>query len=311
MNLQAQRDAFCISYGVANPQLPLCAIAHWDAMLKGTTVQHRGLHEELAYVAPGFFYLPVSERPAPQHFDKLLQEAQTADWLLIPSLEKSPHSVHQQYEKEIIPVPFMQVAYLRVKGTLDNCLRASMGNKQYKEMVRLTRKAEDLCHTELYCLGELPEESKVLEAFSVLQSFNVDKYQHVKNLYSLEAIQSLARSTEGSKYYIKINYDKATNMPIYGSLSYADQQRGVFSQLVQGQDRSQVPEGLNLYISDYYQLYKVADGLGFQISCLGRGAIDIKRRMGANLVVDLENWVIPVRTTNRYQMHEFSSTRNS
>jgi hypothetical protein len=100
-------------------------------------------------------------------------------------------------------------------------------------------------------------------------------------------------------------------MPIYGSLSYADQQRGVFSQLVQGQDRSQVPEGLNLYISDYYQLYKVADGLGFQISCLGRGAIDIKRRMGANLVVDLENWVIPVRTTNKYQMHEFSSTRNS
>jgi hypothetical protein len=139
----------------------------------------------------------------------------------------------------------------------------------------------------------------------------VDKYQHVKNLYSLEAMQALARSTEGSKYYIKMNYDKTTHAPVYGSLSYADEQRGVFSQLVQGQDRSQVPAGLNLYVSDYYQLYKVAESLGFKNNCLGRGAIDIKIRMGANRVVDLESWLIPIRTNNPHQMHEFSSTRDS
>lgn len=311
MELHAQRDAFCISYGVSRPQLPLCGIAHWEATLKGTVVQHSALHEEQAYVAPGFFYLPVSERPDPHYLNTLAQEAQTADWLLVPSMEKSTDSIRQQYELEIIPVPFMQVAYLQVEGTLDECLLTSMGRKHYKEMMRLTRRAEDLCHTQVYRLGELSENSEVLVAFSLLQSFNVDKYQHVKNLYSLEAMQALARSTEGSKYYIKMNYDKTTHAPVYGSLSYADEQRGVFSQLVQGQDRSQVPAGLNLYVSDYYQLYKVAESLGFKNNCLGRGAIDIKIRMGANRVVDLESWLIPIRTNNPHQMHEFSSTRDS
>lgn len=311
MELHAQRDAFCISYGVSSPQLPLSGIAHWEATLKGTVVQHSALHEEQAYVAPGFFYLPVTERPDPQYLDKLAQEAHAADWLLVPSLEKTTSSLRQEYEKEIIPVPFMQVAYLQVEGKLDDCLLTSMGRKQYKEMVRLTRRAEDLCYTQVYRLGDLSENSEVLEAFSTLQSFNVDKYQHVRNLYPLEVMQALARSTEGSKYYIKINYEKSTNIPIYGSLSYADEKQGVFSQLVQGQDRSQVPAGLNLYVSDYYQLYKVSDELGFQLNCLGRGAIDIKKRMGSNLVVDLENWLIPIRSTNKDQMHELSSTRES
>lgn len=311
MELHAQRDAFCISYGVSSPQLPLRGLAHWEATLKGSVVQHSALHEEQAYVAPGFFYLPVTERPDPQYLDKLAQEAQSADWLLVPSLEKTTSSLRQQYQKEIIPVSFMQVAYLRVKGTLDDCLLTSMGRKQYKEMVRLTRRAEDFCHTQVYRLGELSENSEVLKAFSTLQSFNVDKYQHVKNLYSLEVMQALARSTEASKYYIKMNYEKSTNAPLYGSLSYADEQQGVFSQLVQGQDRSQVPTGLNLYVSDYYQLYKVAEELGFQVNCLGRGAIDIKKRMGSNLVVDLENWLIPIRTTNRNQMYDFSIKRDS
>ncbi|KRP66820.1 hypothetical protein SAMN04490197_0757 [Pseudomonas orientalis] len=310
MELHAQRDAFCISYGVSNPQLPLSGIAHWEATLKGTVDQHNALHEEQAYVAPGFFYLPVTTQPEPQFLNQLIQEAHTADWLLVPSLEKTSSSLRQQYETDIIPVPFMQVAYLRVEGNLDDCLLTIMGRKPYKEMVRLTRRAEDLCHTQVYRLSELPGNGEVLKAFSTLQSFNVDKYQHVRNLYSLEAMQALARSTEGSKYYIKMNYEKSNNVPVYGSLSYADEQQGVFSQLVQGQDRSQVPPGLNLYVSDYYQLYRVADELGFKTSCLGRGAIDIKKRMGSNLVVDLENWLIPIRTGQQEQMHEFSTKRD-
>ncbi|WP_024678410.1 hypothetical protein [Pseudomonas syringae] len=307
MELQAQREAFCISYGVTHPQLPLSGIAHWEATLKGTAVQDGTLHEEEAYVAPGYFYLPVTAQPGPQLLRQLIDQAHTADWLLVPSLEKTQSSLRQQYETEIITVPFMQVAYLDIEGNLDDCLLSVMGRKSYKEMVRLTRRTEEFCHTQVYRLDELAEDSDVLSAFSTLQSLNVDKYQHVRNLYPLEAMQALARSAEGSKYYIKMNYEKLSRVAIYGSLSYADQHAGMFSQLVQGQDRSQVPPGLNLYVSDYYQLYRVADDLGFKMSCLGRGAIDIKKRMGANRVVDLENWLIPVGTTRQQKMHEFST----
>ncbi|KIK84546.1 hypothetical protein [Pseudomonas sp. W15Feb9B] len=307
MELLAQREAFCISYGVSRPQLPLRDIAHWEATLKGTAHQHNPLHDELASVAPGYFYLPVSAHPDPMQVDRLVSEAQEADWLLIPSLDSSQPLLHRPYDRPIIAVPFMPVAYLRVDNTLDNSLLMSMGRKQLKEMVRLTRRAEDFCHTELHRLDRLAENSEVLLAFSTLQSLNVDKYRHVRNLYSLAAMQALARSADSSRYYIKINYEKTTRLPVYASLSYVDEQQGVFSQQVQGQDRDRVPAGLNLYVSDYYQLYKAADELGLRTHCLGRGAIDIKKRMGANLIVDLENWLIPLRTTRAEQMREFSN----
>jgi hypothetical protein len=307
MELLAQREAFCISYDVSRPQLPLRNIAHWEAMFKGTVHQQNPLHDELTSVAPGYFYLPVSEHPDPLQLDRLVSEAQEADWLLIPSLKASQPLLHRPYDRPIIAMPFMPVTYLRVDTTLDNSLLMSMGRKQLKEMVRLTRRAEDFCHTELHRLDRLAENSAVLQAFSTLQSLNVDKYRHVRNLYSLAAMQALARSADSSRYYIKINYEKTTNVPVYASLSYVNEQQGVFSQLVQGQDRDRVAAGLNLYVSDYYQLYKTADELGFRTHCLGRGAIDIKKRMGANLIVDLENWLIPLRTTRADQMRELSN----
>ncbi|MDV7269088.1 hypothetical protein R4315_31720, partial [Rhodococcus oxybenzonivorans] len=61
-----------------------------------------------------------------------------------------------------------------------------------------------------------------------------------------------------------------------------------------------------LYITDYYQLYQFADRLGFEDICLGRGAIESKVRVGANHIVDLDNWLIPVNTRQRQAMHDYA-----
>jgi hypothetical protein len=285
---RARRTAFCTSYDIAEPRLRLRDIAHWAAVAPD---HGSGPHDDVAYVVPGYFYLPVSETPDDQQVHEWLTEAGPADWVLVPSVPN--RGVVRWSGRAVVSVPFLPVAYFRVTGTLDACLRATVGGGQYKDMVRLTRKAEQLCRSEFHRLSDLPAGSPMLEDFADLQARNVAKYGHIRNLYRSEVLRELTGSA-GDRYYLKVDYDRASGVPLYGSLSYADEQRGVFSQLVQGQDRDRVPAGLNLYVSDYYQLYRAADVLGFRSHCLGRGAVDAKRRLGANDVVDLVNVLIPV-----------------
>ncbi|MCQ4120654.1 hypothetical protein [Rhodococcus tibetensis] len=302
MEWQPQRDAFCKSHDVSQPQLPLMDIAHWDAVLQRREVRNESLHRELAYVAPGYFYMPVSDEPDERRLAALLDLASTADWLLVPSLLRSQRDrgVH------VIAVPFMQAAYFRSSGRVDFTLRATVGDRQYKAITKLTSKAEAACDTEIHRLSELADDHRALHDFAVLQALNVAKYGHSRNLYTHNILRSLARSPEGTKYYLKLDYEKSTNAPVNASLSYADDERGVFTMLVQGLDRDRIPRGLNLYITDYYQLYQFADRLGFEDICLGRGAIESKVRVGANHVVDLDNWLIPVNTRQRQAMHEYA-----
>ncbi len=303
---EPQRAAFCTSHGVGAPTLRLREIAHWAAVMDGARQPGDPVHDELAHLAPGYFYLPVSDEPDEARLARLLAEAGAgdADWLLLPSVRSVPSAA---LGLDHVAVGFMPVAYFRVDGDLDRCLRSTVGNGQYKDIARLTRKAERLCDTVFHRLSDLVDRPGPLDDFARLQANNVAKYGHVKNLYTAEILRGLAASTAGRHYYLKLNHRRDDGAALYGSLSYADDRAGVFAQLVQGQDESLKEPGLNLYITDYYQLYKFADELGFTTHCLGRGAVQAKRRLGANHVADLVNVLIPINTQRRAAMERFAA----
>lgn len=305
MDWQPQRDAFCASHNVAEPQLPLKDIAHWDAVLQHRRVRNDALHHEYAYVAPGYFYMPASAQPDGPKLAELLDSAAGSDWLLVPSLPKTQCN-DALHAAEAIAVPFMQVAYFRTSGRMDFALQTAVGDRQYRSIRKITSKAADACSSEIYRLSDIADGHRALDDFAVLQALNVAKYQHSRNLYTREVLGMLARSMDAEKYYLRLDYEKASNTPLYGSLSYADDERAVFSILVSGQDRDRVPDGLNLYIADYYLMYRLASELGFDNICLGRGAIEGKVRLGANHIVDLVNWLIPVNTHRTHAMNEFA-----
>lgn len=79
-----QRDAFCNSHNVPRPQLPLRNIAHWNAVLQRGTSSDDALHHERAYVAPGYFYMPVCDEPDDRTLAELSSLASTADWFAGP-----------------------------------------------------------------------------------------------------------------------------------------------------------------------------------------------------------------------------------
>ncbi|MDV6246516.1 hypothetical protein ACVH9Z_26145 [Rhodococcus opacus] len=301
-----QRDAFCNSHNVPRPQLPLRNIAHWNAVLQGSVSSNDALHHERAYVAPGYFYTPVCDEPDDRTLAELSSLASTADWLLVPSLRRSD----RRRRADVIAVPFMKAAFFRSSRSVDLALRTAVGPSQYKSIVRLTRKAEAACTTEIHRLSDVAEDNRVLRDFACLQALNVAKYGHAKNLYTSDVLRMLARSSEGEKYFVKLDYDKYSNTPLAGSLSYADDHRGVFTKLVRGLDHDRIPRGLNLYIADYYQMYHFADRLGFADVCLGRGAIDAKVRVGAIHIVNLDNWLIPVNTQRTQAMQDYARSRH-
>jgi hypothetical protein len=301
-----QRNAFCNSHDVPRPELPLRNIAHWNAVLHDGVSNDDALHHERAYVAPGYFYMPVCDAPDDRTLAELSSLASTADWLLIPSVRRNDRC----RRADVIAVPFMQAAFFRSSRSVDLALRTAVGASQYKSIVRLTRKAEAACTTEIHRLSEVAQDDRVLREFAGLQALNVAKYGHARNLYTSDVLQMLARSPEGEKYFVKLDYDKSSNTPLAGSLSYADDKRGVFTKLVRGLDHDRIPRGLNLYIADYYQMYHFADRLGFTDICLGRGAIDAKGRVGAIHIVDLDNWLIPVNTRRTQAMQEYARSRH-
>lgn len=301
---EPQRAAFCTSHGVAAPTLRLREIAHWAAVMDGAGQAADPVHDELAHLAPGYFYMPVSEEPDEARLAQLLAEAGDADWLLLPSVRSVPAAA---LEPDHVAVGFMPVAYFRVDGDLDRSLRSAVGNGQYKDIARRTRKTERLCDTAFHRLSDLVDRPGPLDDFARLQANNVAKYGHARNLYTAEVLRALAASPAGEHYHLKLNHRRDDGAALYGSLSYADDRTGVFTQLVQGQDESLKEPGLNLYITDYYQLYKFADELGFTTHCLGRGAVQAKRRVGANHVADLVNVLIPINTQRRAAMRRFAA----
>lgn len=300
---EAQRAAFCTSHGVAAPTLRLREIAHWAAVKEGAGRADDPVHDDIAHLAPGYFYLPVSEEPDEARLARLLAEAGGADWLLLPSVRGVPSALDLDH----VAVGFMPVAYFRVDGDVDQCLRTAVGNSQYKDIARRTRRAERLYDTVFHRLSDLADRPGPLEDFARLQANNVAKYGHTKNLYTAEILRGLAASPAGRNYHLKLNRRREDGAALYGSLSYADERSGVFAQLVQGQDEDLREPGLNLYVTDYYQLYKYADELGFTTHCLGRGAVQAKRRVGANHVVDLVNVLIPINTQRRAAMERFAA----
>jgi hypothetical protein len=306
MDWQPQRDAFCASYNVPEPRLPLKEIAHWDAVLQQRNVRNDALHQERAYVAPGYFYMPVSDLPDGPKLAELLASADGSDWLMVPSLPKTDRNDALR-AAGAIAVPFMQVAYFRTSGRMDSALRTAVGDRQYKSITRIASNAEGACRSEIYRLSDISDGHRALDDFAALQALNVAKYRHSRNIYAREVLGTLARSTDAAKYYLRLDYEKTSDIPLYGSLNYADEERGVFLNLVGGQDRDRVPGGLNLYIADYYQVYRLASELGFDNICLGRGAIEGKVRVGANHIVDLVNWLIPVNTRRTRAMTEFAN----
>lgn len=303
----SQLDAFCTAYGIPIPRAPLSRLSHWHAMLGDLSAQERGLHDETAQVAPGYFFLATSPAPESEALHQYFAQAQSADWLLIPSVEPGLGRGRTDAAEAIIRIPFMDAAFLDTRGDLARALRGAVGRDRYKDILRLTRKAESACQTRIVQLSNSSPVQR--EAFAGLHALNAGKYGHPVNHYTLPVLDALASSGEAANYYLKIAYDKRSGAPLQASLSHADPLRGIFTQLVQGQDRARVPPGLNLYLSDYYQLYEFAESLGFTCHGLGRGAIEQKQRLGANRIMLLENWLLPVCTQRKQQMLQFALSR--
>lgn len=286
------------------PIVRLRDIPQWHAVSREVPDNTSELHDETAYVAEKCFYDPCAVMPESAVVEEYRKRASDADWLLLPSI--GVYNLDDLDGDDAVIVPFMQASFFDVSSDVDTQLRQVIGGSQLRELVRITRRAEEICKFSIFLLSDLGVSSKELATFVELQAENARKYHHPRNMFTHKAIEEIARSQYAADYVLKIGELRSDGSAVQASLSHYARDEGVFTQLVQGLRREKLPPGQNLYMADYYQLYRFAHELGARTHGLGRGATDVKKKVGANRFVDLVNVVYPVSTVRDGLMRSYA-----
>ncbi|EKF9518774.1 TPA: hypothetical protein ACGGS8_003467 [Vibrio cholerae] len=302
------KDAFNLSYGTATPLVNLSDISHWRASVSEDVAEVIQELPQLTYVSSGCFYQVYSSQRTVSDLKKDIHMAieQKADWLLVPSVTRDV-CTHISTQFSCYSIPFMDAVHFKVTTNLDEDLRRELGGKKYRELLRLVRKHEQMFDVEILPLSDIKNDESLLREIASVLNENSIKYSHGINLYSYDVLNLAASSHLGKQYIVKVSrlIGHQFGAIVHVSLSFSDHANDSFIHLVHGQRETFVPQGCNLYLSDYYQLYCYADSLGLKDHNLGRGAFDIKAKVGANFRCELYNILIPLSIKNKIKLSNY------
>jgi hypothetical protein len=290
--LRFYRELFELLYGVPTPLLPLDRVLHWADIARLLGCAHLAINRAPTWVFGGYFFNTTSPIPDGEVIDAQMETGRAggAQQFLVPTVRLSP-SCEPLVARGFRPLPWFVECVYEVREDLDRDMRAQLGKKRHKEMLRLWRKAEQDYLTERYTAAELRADPSILAIVAQLHGHNVAKYNHALNFYSEEILERLLASPLGEHLLVCLRRDRETLEPVQTSISLVDRACGQMYQLVQGIARERVRAGHNLYIADTYDLYRFAESQGLTEINLGRGGAAHKRRLGANRTHLLMNWL--------------------
>jgi hypothetical protein len=242
----------------------------------------------------GYFYNSSSPVPPAAEVDAWLEfgRVRGVSQFMVPTV-RNPADAGALAARGFVKLPwFVESIYERREG-VDADLRAQVGRKRQKQLVRLTRKADEFYEASYYHRPAALADPTVLETAAALHACNAAKYGHPLNLYSLPLLQQLLASPLGDRLWIGIRRDRETGEPVQASLSLVDRERSQLYMLVHGIRHSAVRPGQNLDIADTYTLLRLAEALDLREVNFGRGMPAYKQRLGANRFLLLNNWLLP------------------
>lgn len=290
------RKMFCKLYGVSSPVLKLEDISHWRAVVEKLDLSYQGVHKARTLVAGGLFYGISSRVPDTEQIKALIDEgiSQSADALLIPVVRNVEDS-SVLFAAGFYAFPWFHECVYEVQKTIEDDLLLQVGKSQLKDMLRLKRKAES-CY-ELQILGheDLKANPHLIFEIDKILGKNVSKYRHVANPYGASTLQWLLETPFAERLKICLRRDKESGDFVQASVSFVDMPSQQMLQLVQGIDHRHVRTGHNLYIAETLQLYQWGIDHGIRFFNLGRGALIMKNRLGANRVYTLVNFILPLK----------------
>ena len=251
------------------------------------------IDQEMTRVIGGTFYNFSTSVPARI---KLVEEVAEADaagihQFLIPTV-RSCYDQEMLSNEGFSPIPwFVESIYERRQG-VDVDLKMQLSRSQFKDILRLERKAAVDFDLEFYDHQKMIKDYSIIQIASELHQLNINKYSHAHNFYSEEILKIILSSAIAKNLLICIRRDKLTRRPVQASINFVDREKGQLFQMVQGINHSLVKKGHNLYIAETLQMYRYAESQGINEIHLGRGAHENKKKLGANRFHLLNNWIL-------------------
>lgn len=277
-------------YSLKKPEIPLHRVMHWKRRFNIDSDTMDNAHTR--FIA-GFFYNFSTSAPNGDKLNSEITEGEATGiyQFLVPTVRNSSDN-RVLTDAGFTPIPwFIESIYERREG-VDLDLKKQLSRSQYRDILRLERKAIADFDLEFYEYHKILNDPSIIMIAADLHQLNIDKYAHAYNFYNKKILNLILFSSIGKNLLICIRRDKATRQPVQASINFIDRDKSQLFQMAQGIDHSLVKKGNNLYIAETLQMYRYAESQGISEIHLGRGGQDSKRRLGANRFYLLNNWIL-------------------
>ncbi len=288
----AFQEMFCRMYGVVEPAVPLQKIIHWWAVTADVGMQDDDCNLGTAFVPAGHFYemhipVPGDER---RRTDRGRARQAGADWLLYPQIRTTDDTTALARDG-FLDLPWFMEAQYRVRGGVDDDLRAQLGNSRYRDLRRLVRRADaEYDHRVLDGAGAAADPA-ALKDFDRLHALNLAKYGHRFNHLSSTALELVLDSPLRDRMRLFLRQSRADGATVQAVLCFLDPTGTELTILAQGIDPALVTPGQNVYRAAFYEIFRWGEGQGIGVFSLGRGNEVKKLDVGANTYHLLANHI--------------------
>ena len=291
------------------PTLFLSDIPQWSSFIKGMDLKKDEIGHLKTYLLNGFFYNFSSPLPSSSQIKEALKESNHCDFIMIPLVRRNDE---HRFLKELgfFEIPMFTESILKLEPPLQNQLKKFAGSKQIKNLRRLSRYAQEEFTLQIFKTSAFYENMKAQRDFIALHKMNAFKYKHPLNLYDEESIDFLIKSPLRENIGCAIRYTKENHIPVQAALLFFDEKRRHIYVMCQGIDPLFQRPPQNLYMSLFFDLFSWAENHNYQEIHLGRGSLDIKKKLGCNIFYELFSFIKPLSNVGAHCLKNFLSSRN-
>ncbi len=294
--LQVFRKMFLCAYGLSEPVLPLGRIIYWESQMERLRQRFgrapTGPGQWKVLLAGGYFFNFSSPVPPASALHPALSAAAHAgvERVLVPAVIDAPDAA--AIAVGFHGVPCFTEAWVEFgERSVDEHLRAQLGGRRYRDLLRVTRKAHDAYDWQLYDGAALRSAPEVCARIADLHALNLQQHGLCLNFFTVPVLDTMLSSMLAPSVRAIVRHDRRTGQPVQMILTWVDAMGGDVYVLAHGIDHDRVPRDQNLYRAMFVELMRRGQDEGAGRVFLGRGSPAEKRRIGANRFRLLYHWM--------------------
>ncbi|GAA2095442.1 hypothetical protein GCM10009801_64240 [Streptomyces albiaxialis] len=293
---EALQEALCAALGAEAPVAPLTRLG---ADARAFAALDAATRARPTLVGPGTPYGPSTPAPAAPAVDALVRRAEAlgVDQVLVPGVRRD-EDTRALRDAGFVPVDAGAECVVRLKGEVDDVLRARLGGARLRDLRRRERAVAREVTWERIPLTALGDRPWARDACADLHRRRAEREGGSGGTpYTAEALDALARGPLEDRAALCVR--RRGGAVVHAGLVVTARNGRGLHLLTQAADHDDPVARHNLHLASLYRLFHHARDAGLAWVHLGRGDAEGARRLGADLFVPLDHWLRAPGLTER------------